>query len=325
MSRLLIATGLVLGLAGAASAQKFLATNNLAATNGFTADGADQLITMDFATAAWGPVSGDGGIRVGGVTPVNGISGLDFDHTTGKLYGCTAFGSVPGNFYEINPATGVATLLGPTGVLMNDLSWDPVSKTMYGTAGGALYKVSLVNGATSLVGAYSVAGFLEVGLGFDSAGHVIVHDLVFDTIYRGTAPGSTTLAVLHVIGYNSNFSQGTFVDWTTNIGYHAAIDGGALSAPNYRFTMVPGSYVLASTFATHTNGLPVVEVGDLTMLLKKSCYADCEGDGDLDVFDFLCFQSEWAAKTAYGDCENDGDWDVFDFLCFQSAYANGCP
>ena len=55
------------------------------------------------------------------------------------------------------------------------------------------------------------------------------------------------------------------------------------------------------------------------------CYADCEGDGDLDVFDFLCFQNEHSNQTAYGDCENDGDWDIFDFLCFQNAYSNGCP
>ncbi len=55
-----------------------------------------------------------------------------------------------------------------------------------------------------------------------------------------------------------------------------------------------------------------------------ACPADCEQDGDLDVFDFLCFQSEWAALTPFGDCEEDGDWDVFDFLCFQSKFAAGC-
>ena len=54
------------------------------------------------------------------------------------------------------------------------------------------------------------------------------------------------------------------------------------------------------------------------------CYPDCEGDGDLDIFDFLCFQGEFANQSAYADCENDGDWDIFDFLCFQGAFANGC-
>ena len=54
------------------------------------------------------------------------------------------------------------------------------------------------------------------------------------------------------------------------------------------------------------------------------CRADIEQDGDLDVFDFLAFQSEWSGQTYLGDFENDGDWDVFDFLAFQSAYAGGC-
>ncbi len=58
--------------------------------------------------------------------------------------------------------------------------------------------------------------------------------------------------------------------------------------------------------------------------VRAACNADCEGDCDLDIFDFLCFQNEWAANSTYGDCENDGDWDVFDFLCFQNLFAGGC-
>ena len=64
-------------------------------------------------------------------------------------------------------------------------------------------------------------------------------------------------------------------------------------------------------------------VDDIRISLS-TCYADCEEDGDKDVFDFLCFQSRFAAQDPYADCEHDGDWDVFDFLCFQSAFA-ACP
>ncbi len=56
----------------------------------------------------------------------------------------------------------------------------------------------------------------------------------------------------------------------------------------------------------------------------SGCYPDCENDGDLDIFDYLCFLNEFAASSPYADCENDGDWDVFDFLCFQGQFANGC-
>ena len=56
----------------------------------------------------------------------------------------------------------------------------------------------------------------------------------------------------------------------------------------------------------------------------SDCAPDCERDGDLDVFDYLCFLGKFAAQDPYADCEGDGDWDVFDFLCFQSQYAAGC-
>ena len=56
-----------------------------------------------------------------------------------------------------------------------------------------------------------------------------------------------------------------------------------------------------------------------------ACYADCDGSGGLDFFDFLCFQNEFAAATAYADCDNSGGHDFFDFLCFQNEFAAGCP
>ena len=67
-----------------------------------------------------------------------------------------------------------------------------------------------------------------------------------------------------------------------------------------------------------------VDEGDIYKWVVDSCYADCEGDGDLDIFDYLCFLDRFANQEAYADCEGDGDWDIFDFLCYQGKYANGC-
>ena len=58
--------------------------------------------------------------------------------------------------------------------------------------------------------------------------------------------------------------------------------------------------------------------------VRPACDADCDADEDLDIFDFLCFQTEFASHTTYADCEADGDWDVFDFLCYQQLFYNGC-
>jgi hypothetical protein len=60
-------------------------------------------------------------------------------------------------------------------------------------------------------------------------------------------------------------------------------------------------------------------------LLDGGCYADCDESGDLDFFDFLCFQNAFAAGEPYADCDGSGSLDFFDFLCFQNEFAAGCP
>ncbi|MFG0283077.1 MAG: hypothetical protein ACF8R7_01525 [Phycisphaerales bacterium JB039] len=55
------------------------------------------------------------------------------------------------------------------------------------------------------------------------------------------------------------------------------------------------------------------------------CYADCDGTGTLDFFDFLCFQNAFATGDPYADCDGTGALDFFDFLCFQNEFGMGCP
>lgn len=57
---------------------------------------------------------------------------------------------------------------------------------------------------------------------------------------------------------------------------------------------------------------------------STACVADCDGDGTLSLFDFLCFQSAFARGESAADCDGDGSLTLFDFLCFQSAFARGC-
>lgn len=56
----------------------------------------------------------------------------------------------------------------------------------------------------------------------------------------------------------------------------------------------------------------------------KKCYADCDGSGGLDVFDFLCFTNRFNAGEPGADCDGSGQLDVFDFLCFVNAFNGGC-
>jgi hypothetical protein len=55
-----------------------------------------------------------------------------------------------------------------------------------------------------------------------------------------------------------------------------------------------------------------------------SCYADCNGDGVVNIFDFLCFQGKVSTGDPSADCNGDGPINIFDFLCFQGAVTQGC-
>jgi glucose/arabinose dehydrogenase len=82
---------------------------------------------------------------------------------------------------------------------------------------------------------------------------------------------------------------------------------------------IPDWCDIASGFSRDRNGNGIPdECEDL-------CYADCDENGRLDVFDFLCFQNAFLAAEPYADCDENGVLDSFDFLCFQNEFLAGCP
>jgi hypothetical protein len=56
----------------------------------------------------------------------------------------------------------------------------------------------------------------------------------------------------------------------------------------------------------------------------EGCEADCDGSGDVDLFDFLCFVNLFNAGDSVADCDGSGMLDLFDFLCFVNAFEAGC-
>ena len=79
--------------------------------------------------------------------------------------------------------------------------------------------------------------------------------------------------------------------------------------------------------ARDADGNTGFDVTDADFTITGSrCAADCEGDNDHDIFDFLCYQDAWVSQAPFADIEGDGDWDVFDFLAFQDLFASSsCP
>jgi len=61
-------------------------------------------------------------------------------------------------------------------------------------------------------------------------------------------------------------------------------------------------------------------LGDLLPL----CDADCNGDGTLNVLDYVCFTLAWKEQLPAGDCDGNGAFDVLDFVCFTLAFETGC-
>jgi probable HAF family extracellular repeat protein len=62
--------------------------------------------------------------------------------------------------------------------------------------------------------------------------------------------------------------------------------------------------------------------------LAAPCYANCDASTSspvLNVNDFVCFQSRFAAGEPYADCDQNGTLNVNDFVCFQGRFAGGCP
>jgi hypothetical protein len=73
--------------------------------------------------------------------------------------------------------------------------------------------------------------------------------------------------------------------------------------------------------ARGTRGLTITEAGFVD---ASACRADCDGDGRLSIFDFLCFQNLFASGDLAADFDGDGRLTIFDFLAFQNAFVQGC-
>jgi hypothetical protein len=109
----------------------------------------------------------------------------------------------------------------------------------------------------------------------------------------------------------------------TRSGMHAT-SGFTGQTDEDRFYGVTHAAGISSIHISNTSG--GIEIDHLQYAgVEVQCYADCDGNSTLDVFDFLCFQDAFVAMDPYADCDGNTTFDVFDFLCFQDAFVTGCP
>ena len=58
--------------------------------------------------------------------------------------------------------------------------------------------------------------------------------------------------------------------------------------------------------------------------LSCGCPADFNGDGQLNILDFVAFQEAFVAHDPDADCDSSGDFNILDFVCYQGLFVAGC-
>ena len=77
-----------------------------------------------------------------------------------------------------------------------------------------------------------------------------------------------------------------------------------------------GELVYKATFADGTSAVVLTSL--------NVCYPNCDGNGQLDINDFACFQTMYSFGDPSADCDGSGTLDVDDFACFQTMFGFGC-
>ncbi len=135
----------------------------------------------------------------------------------------------------------------------------------------------------------------------------------------------------NVIGGTYNIgASNTALVWTPTTGSINMADYLGL----YGIT-VPTDYKLDYVYAVSGDGLTFggsaknlltnkTEGWVATVPAAKSCKPDCDENGQLNIDDFICFQTYFSLGDTKADCDASGALNIDDFICFQTAFVLGC-
>lgn len=111
--------------------------------------------------------------------------------------------------------------------------------------------------------------------------------------------------------FQQNFTQPVDDGWQWN-------PGGAFGFPgNFAFLLDQAGVAPASP-----NAVIMGEVADDCG--PGGCLADCDGNEELNILDFVCFQQLFQSGDEEADCDENGELNILDFVCFQQAFQEGC-
>jgi probable HAF family extracellular repeat protein len=191
--------------------------------------------------------------------------------------------------------------------------WRDGAASDLGTLGGRGSDAFDVNDAGQIVGwAHDAAGVERACLWEDGA--------AADLGTLGTS--SRALAI-----NESGWIVGT--SWVIGEGQRAFVrtEAGEVLNLNERVRQAPG-WILQHANDINESGV-IVGYGRANgrtraFLLTPICDGDFNADGELDLFDFLAFQSAFGNDDPSADLNSDGILNLFDFLSFVNVFNVGC-
>ena len=136
----------------------------------------------------------------------------------------------------------------------------------------------------------------------------------------GSATETFRITVMDTHGWVAPLSIEVMLDAVQAFDLPLQIAVPADAMPGDQSDIVISAVNVSSPAANRESTISVVVPGG-----PPPCYADCDGSGALDIFDFLCFSNAFSAGDLSADCDGSGALDIFDFLCFSNAFSAGCP
>ncbi|MCA9277738.1 MAG: FG-GAP repeat protein [Phycisphaeraceae bacterium] len=193
--------------------------------------------------------------------------------------------------------------------------WTGVAYTFSGVDGSQLHRI---NG----LGAYCSIGFGGRYLGdMDCDGH---DDFLTAYLY---VPGASAVWGGQVAIFSGKTGE-TLRTITSLTGNNAQLYGEQFGYDCVRLGDLDGDTVpelLITAGLNNSNGnragRAYIIKGEL---VEPQCYADCDRNTALNIFDYICFGNYYASHDPCADCDGNGSLNVFDYICFGNAYSAGC-
>ena len=195
--------------------------------------------------------------------------------------------------------------------------------------------------SVALSGETAIVGARYDGQNGDEAGAAYLFDVVSGTqvakllavdgefdneLGSSVAISGTTAVVGASHDYENGFLGGSAYVFDTTTGEHVAkllaTDGASHDFFGERVGVDNGVAVVGSTGADNDKG---IGTGAAYVFVAALCSADVNGDGNINVLDFVAFQLLWQAGDPGADCDANAEFNVVDFVCYQQLFVDGCP